>query len=383
MGFDFLSHLSSYFSIPPNQITIKELTGGYVNETARAIFTPPVDLSRLGFSRPIRSIICKFAPPFMASNPSQPIDVYRQYAEANALTLLNPESASPLPASSLFKKYPSITIPRLVHHDRSVNVLSMTDLGATTNLDQWLSSEPGPPIQDVERIAATLGQFFAEYYRSTQNPTPEMLERASNKPLLQGWYDAIVTLTKEVIAKEGVADGDVLVGRIEHCYSQYMKAETCIGIVDLWAGNVLIDPIGNPCIVDWEYFGLSSASFELVGLIGSLQMNLLLGKSEIAIKRTQSFIRVFLRNYDRHAPRPSLRFKRQTLIALGIAMLNQSAFFATDLESGAVKRAVHLGLGCLRAAGDSEQEIDTTWFDETLTAYEALFEKVIMVSSAR
>jgi hypothetical protein len=270
MGFDFISHLSSYFSILSNHITIKELTGGYVNETVRATFSPPLDLSRLGFTQPIESIICKYAPPHMASNPAQPIDVYRQHAEANAMTLLNPESVSPMPASSLFKKYPSIRIPRLVHHDAAVNVLSMTDLGATTNLDRWLGSEPGPSMVDVERVAATLGQFYAEFYKSTQNPTPEMLERASNKPLLPGWYNTIVVMAKEVLAKQGVADHDVLVGRVEDCYYQSGKAETCIGIVDLWAGNILIDSSGNPGIIDWEYFGLSSASLELVGLSKSL-----------------------------------------------------------------------------------------------------------------
>ena len=120
--------------------------------------------------------------------------------------------------------------------------------------------------------------------------------------------------------------------------------------------------------------------------VASLQMNFLLGEpSETAIKRTQTFIRVFLRNYDMHALRPSLRFKRQTLISIGTSMLLQFAFFTTDLKDTAIRRAIDSGLGCLRAAGDSEQEMDTTWFDdsETLTVYEGLFEKVTKMSSTR
>ena len=274
MGFDFISYLSSYFSIPPNQITIKILTGGNVNETVRAIFSPPADLSKFGFPQPIDSIICKYAPPFKTTEPSHQLDVRRQHAEANAMILHNPDSPSPLPASLLFKKYPSIRIPRLVHHDSTVNVLSMTDLGASAkNLDLWLSSDPaGPSMQDVERIAADLGQFCAEYYRSTQDPTPEMLERASNKPVLQNWNDAISLWTKRAILKEAVPDCDVLLKRFEDCLNQSGEGETCLGIVDLWPGNIIMDPNGNAGIIDWEYFGLSNASFELAGLSESFSL---------------------------------------------------------------------------------------------------------------
>jgi hypothetical protein len=113
-------------------------------------------------------------------------------------------------------------------------------------------------------------------------------------------------------------------------------------------------------------------------------MNFLLEKSsDVTIKRTEAFMRVFLRNYDMLAPRPSLLFKRRTLIALGSAMLLQSGFYAADLNDKTIRRAADSGLGCLRAAGDSEEEIDTTWLDETLTEYEALFAKVIEMCSAR
>jgi len=38
-------------------------------------------------------------------------------------------------------------------------------------------------------------------------------------------------------------------------------------MVDLWPGNILIDSDGNVGLVDWEYFGLSSAGSE-IGMLG-------------------------------------------------------------------------------------------------------------------
>ena len=154
MDFDFTTHLSELLSIPPSQITIQVFTGGLGNAAVRASFTPPVDLTQFGHPQSVSSIVLKYAPPYIASKPWVPLNTIRQDIEARALVLLDPNSDLALPVSSLFTKYPNIKTPRLIHHDYEERVLIMTDLGSSVvTIDDWLTQEPPPLAEDVERIA--------------------------------------------------------------------------------------------------------------------------------------------------------------------------------------------------------------------------------------
>jgi hypothetical protein len=172
MDFDFTTHLSKLLSIPPSQITIQVLTGGLLNAAVRASFTPPVDFTRLGHPQSVRSVVLKYAPPYMVSEPWVPLNTIRQDIEARALVLLDPNSESALPVSSLFTKYPNVKTPRLIHHDFEERVLIMTDLGSSVvTLDDWLTQEPAPLPEDVERIAKDLGRFLGEFVVATSDIT--------------------------------------------------------------------------------------------------------------------------------------------------------------------------------------------------------------------
>src|SRR5882757_7416191 len=176
MDFDFTTHLSKLFSIPPSYITIQYLTGGLLNVAVRASFTPPVDLTQFGHSHSVPSVVLKYAPPYIASEPDVPLSTIRQEIEAHALILLDPKSESPLPVSSLFTKYPKVKIPRFIHHDYEDHVLIMTDLGSSIlTIDNWLTQQPAPNPEDVERIATDLGHFLAEFVMTTSEPNLELL----------------------------------------------------------------------------------------------------------------------------------------------------------------------------------------------------------------
>ena len=265
MDFDFTTHLSKLLSIPPSHITIQVLTGGLLNAAVRASFTPPVDLTRFGHPQSVPSVVLKYAPPYMVSEPWVPLNTIRQDIEARALVLLDPNSESALPVSSLFTKYPNVKTPRLIHHDYKERVLIMTDLGSSVvTIDDWLTQEPAPFPEDVDRIAKDLGRFLAEFAIATSKPSVEHLSRLqlpSNSALIHQFDGYVVNNLKDVL--QGVPDVDVLTKRVEDAAKDSRKTDSCLGMVDLWRKNVVIDSDKNICLLDWEQFGWSNASCEI------------------------------------------------------------------------------------------------------------------------
>ena len=267
---DFATHLSKLLSIPASQITIQVLTGGLLNVAVRASFTPPVDLTRFGHPQSVRSVVLKYAPPYMAKEPLRPLDTIRQDIEARALLLLDPNSESALtPVSSLFAKYPDIKTPRHIHHDHEERVLIMTDLGSSViTIDEWLTQDPPPSSEDVERIAKDLGCFLGEFVIATSKPSVEELlsnsllqQLPSNLALIHQFDGYVVNNLKAVL--QDVPDVDVLTKRVEDAARDSRKTDLCLGMVDLWCKNIVIDSDKNICLLDWELFGWSNASWEM------------------------------------------------------------------------------------------------------------------------
>ena len=265
MDFDFATHLSKLLSIPLSQITIQVLTGGLLNAAARASFTPPVDLTRFGHSQSVRSVVLKYAPPYMASKPWMPLNTIRQDIEARALVLLDPISDSILPVRSLFEKYPNVKTPRLIYHDYKERVLIMTDLGSSVvTIDDWLTQEPAPLPEDVKRIAQDLGRFLGEFVIATSNPSIEfltLLQLPSNSDLIRQVNELVVNNLKDIL--QDVPDVDVLTKRVEDAAIDSKETDSCLGMVDLWRRNIVIDSNKNICLLDWEFFGWSNASWEM------------------------------------------------------------------------------------------------------------------------
>ena len=265
MDFDFTTHISKVLSITPSKITIQPLTGGTLNVAVRASFTPPLDLTQFGHPQSVSSVILKYSPPYMASEPDVPLDTVRQDIEASALILLDPNSESALPVSSLFAKYPNIRIPRLIHYDHEEHVLIITDLGSSiVKIDNWLTQDPPPNTEDVERIAKDLGRFIADFVIATIEPDVELLSLfPSNLGLMNQFDIYLVNNLKVVFQSHGVSDAEILIKRVEDAARDRSQTNLCLGMVDLWRNNIFIDPDKNICLIDWEYFGLSNASCEM------------------------------------------------------------------------------------------------------------------------
>lgn len=263
--FDFSVYLTSQLSIPLQQINIQPLTGGLMNLTVRATFTPPASLSQFGQSGYCSSVVLKYAPPFIAADPTQPMSVHRQVIEAEALALLSGHS---IPAiSEVLSKFPILRIPSLIHHDAERNVIWITDLGESQTLSQYLTSDPPPSLHDIEEIATNLGGFLAELFKATRDPPADTLSLVSTNSHTTEIYSFLTSVTKKVLTEAGITDAELLSERVSQALQSNGTVEPCLGMGDLLPGNILIDSRRNIGLVDWEYFGLSSASSEL-GMLG-------------------------------------------------------------------------------------------------------------------
>lgn len=258
--FNFVDYLTSQISsLISGQITIQPLTGGFTNLTVRATFTPSIHF----LSREIDSIILKYASPFVASAPTQPMSIYRQTVEAKALNILAGSSRAIIETSKLLATFPKLRIPILIFHDTKQNVLWISDLGDTQTLPEYLMSKPDTPAirNEIESIASQLVHFTSELYRITANPSSETLEYLSNASTTTDIFILLANMTKSTLLEAGVPDAEKLASYVKGFYD--IVEEPCLGMVDFWPPNVLIDSEGNCGLVDWEYFGLSNPASEL------------------------------------------------------------------------------------------------------------------------
>ena len=132
-------------------------------------------------------------------------------------------------------------------------MLLMTDLGqAVQRLGDWLVSKLGPPAQNVEHITSVLRQFLTKFTLAIHNPTAETLAHASNLELMDKYYADMVNITKSILTQVSAIDVEALVIQVDEALRGIRKVESCLGMVDLWAGNILIDPHGNYGLIDWD-----------------------------------------------------------------------------------------------------------------------------------
>ncbi|KAJ7778673.1 hypothetical protein DFH07DRAFT_1033368 [Mycena maculata] len=271
------------------------------------------------------------------------MSIYHQVIEATALRYLDDEPEMRVLAA----RFPELKIPHLIHHDKAANFLTTS-----------------PPIPIVCENATALGAFKARFWEITANPTATtetvaLLNRPDDK---------------------GDPDAEVLSSRVKATMQAKEKLEPCLGMVDFWPGSIFIGPGSSRCLVDWEYFGMSTPGAE-IGMFGKTKSQQDAGRSltEQAVahlhlvilksrnipeveEAVRTFISAFLDSYGTRVPRASLYFKRQALIAYGRELVTAIEFFAAELDGEAKDRVLDVGVRS-RAAGESDSELDAKLVD--------------------
>lgn len=262
--FDFAEYIVSEIPSLSQSPTIQLLSGGLVNLTARASFDPPIVFR----GQELRSAILKYAPPYMASDPTQALPTSRQTTEARALNVLSGADPSFPEASIAAAAFPEVQIPKVIYHDDSKKVLWISDLGSTRSLSEYLCSDHQPSLEEVARIATQITGFLAQMLRTTAPAAVkanESLSGASYSSILIGEW--LATTAGKIMAQHGIPDAETLASRMLH--SEKEKAEEpCFGMADMWPGNILITAAGQSAFVDWELFDVTTAGGS-IGLFGA------------------------------------------------------------------------------------------------------------------
>jgi len=95
------------------------------------------------------------------------------------------------------------------------------------------------------------------------------------------------------------------------------------------------------------------------------------------------FITRFLESYFKGSAATSLYFKRQALLAYGRELVNGVEFPTYELDGPSKQRMLHYGVRCLTAAGDSENELDYSAFEDPDDEFSTLNQHVISMLHAK
>ncbi|KAJ7348979.1 kinase-like domain-containing protein [Mycena albidolilacea] len=333
--FDFADYLAAQLLLKPTDFQVAVLDGGLTNVTVRASFTAPISFSK---SLPFSSVVLKYAPPYIAADPTQAMSVHRQVIEANALCYL----AETPEIQDLFARFPNLKIPHLIHHDSAAN----------PNAFQIFDRDTAPYPTTARELGATLGAFISDFWKITAHPTPDTAALFARTNEQDDPVHFLSSTALKVMSLHGVPDAEILSKRVRTTMQTKDKTEPCLGMVDFWPGSILICPDSTCGLVDWEYFGLSTPGAEIGMLVAHLHLIISQNERNPQIcGAVRTFIAGFLESYGASAPLASTDFNQQALVAYGREMVNALEFFATELEESGRKHVLDVGVRSLRSAG--------------------------------
>jgi hypothetical protein len=202
------------------------------------------------------------------------MSVDRQLTEKKALQILSGDDPTFPHIQAVVNRYrqaeaqTSIQIPKYIWHDAKNDVLWIEDLGKMKTLSQILLQDATVEATHIQEFATVLGAFLSELFQATANPPEPWIAQTTTKDSL-----SLYTYLTEMVLNNCREIGDitevealVLSERAgEALRAKAVAEDVCLGMVDFWPGNILVElgEFGRCGLIDWEYFGLTSASSEL------------------------------------------------------------------------------------------------------------------------
>ncbi len=192
-----------------------------------------------------RSVIVKYAPPYIAADPETPLDPSRLVIEGRCLEALGTGGRLADLSSS------NVRTPRLLDESTDPHVILMEDLGPLSTLGRWLH-EQNP--DEVQTTAPTLGQhlgtFIGRLHSATHNRS-EYAEAFDNRPMQETRLAVQYRGVAEMLKTGGVDDADVLARQAETLGLKLLEPGCCLTMGDLWPSSVLVK--GKDLrLIDWE-----------------------------------------------------------------------------------------------------------------------------------
>jgi hypothetical protein len=192
-----------------------------------------------------RSLILKYAPPYIAASPETPLDPSRLRIEARCLCALGT-------GGHLHERTgAAVRSPKLRDQNLEVPVLLMEDIGPVPSWGRWLRTTGTP---DLSRTAAAqgrrLGHFLGRLHATTHDDE-RCAAAFDNRPMQRTRLAVQYRGVTDMLAAAGVPDADALGRRAEALGQRLLERGRCLTMGDLWPPSVLVTDEGLR-IIDWE-----------------------------------------------------------------------------------------------------------------------------------
>jgi len=192
-----------------------------------------------------RSLIVKYAPPYIAADPDTPLDPSRLLVEARCLDALAPDG----PLADVSDS--AVRPPRLLDVNAEVPVLLMEDVGTVPSLDEWLrAADPQRLAVEASDYGRQLGRFLGWLHAATCN-NDHYAEAFNNRPMQETRLAVQYRGVAEMLRTGGVDDAEGLGARAESLGKALLEPGHCLTMGDLWPPSVLVTGQGLR-LIDWE-----------------------------------------------------------------------------------------------------------------------------------
>ncbi|MEL7589951.1 MAG: phosphotransferase [Anaerolineaceae bacterium] len=233
----------------------ERLSGGLLNYVWRIT-------GKTGSTYP--SLIAKWAPPYIASNPQIELDPRRLIVEANALKAFGKDG----PLSHLADD--NVRLPEFVWLDKTDNILVMEDVCDCPDLAEWIQYQHESSL--TLEIGKRLGQFIASLHLHSANST-EFMSMLSN-PRIQNTRLEVLYRNVKWYAEKAHLPEDEKIGNIALEYGNLLQLPGKVIIMgDLWLPSIIVSG-GKLRIIDWELAHYGHPSQDVGYLAAHLWMHI-------------------------------------------------------------------------------------------------------------
>jgi len=192
-----------------------------------------------------RSLIVKYAPPYIAADPDTPLDPSRLRIEAQCLDSLAPGGRlADVTDAAVRAPYP-------VDVNEEIPVLLMEDIGDVPTLDQWLREADPEGLE--ERAAGQgrrIGHFLGRLHATTCNDE-RYADAFDNRPMQETRLAVQYRGVADMLRAGHVDDAETLGSRAESLGESLLEPGRCLTMGDLWPPSVLV--VGDRLrLIDWE-----------------------------------------------------------------------------------------------------------------------------------
>jgi 5-methylthioribose kinase len=233
------------------------------------------------------SLIAKWAPPFIASNPQIQLDPGRIIIEANALKTFGKSGS----LSHLTNE--KIRLPEFVWMDTTHNILIMEDVCNCPDLAEWI--QLSQENEKVYSIGKSIGTFIANIHKYSANQSDlglQFLNQRIQKTRLEVLYQNVKMYAQKAHL-ENVDD----VGNAALAYGKLLQAPGNVIIMgDLWLPSIIVS--GEELrIIDWELSHYGRPSQDVGHLAAHLWMHTHRPPSKFTADNARLILQGFLESY--------------------------------------------------------------------------------------